>query len=376
MRRGTRLVAGLLVCAVLSGCGSWRGIANVPLPGGPAADHPMTVYVEVPDTLGLTVNSRVRVADVYVGSVRSIALRDWIATLTVDLRPTVNLPANAIAKIGQTSLLGSQHLELHPPADPVAQRLAAGDVIGVQRSTSYPTTERTLAGVAAVLRGGGISSLDVISTEVDAILGGHAGQIREFLGRLDTFTAELSAQSDGITDAIEATRTLVRVAAHNNSTLDATLREFPPLIAILAENRTDVADSLAALGRLSAVTGGTLDAARSDIDADIEAMQRPFKQLAAASPFTLGAMKLMLTLPFNVDIVDKVVRGDYANISPTIDLTLSALDNAFLSGTRFSGALRALEQAWGRDPATMVPDVRFTPNPLTAPGGPLIERAE
>ncbi len=49
--------------------------------------------------------------------------------------------------------------------------------------------------------------------------------------------------------------------------------------------------------------------------------------------------------------------------SLTVDLTLSAIDNGFLSGTGVSGMLRALEQAWGRDPNTMIPDVRFTPNP-------------
>jgi phospholipid/cholesterol/gamma-HCH transport system substrate-binding protein len=46
---------------------------------------------------------------------------------------------------------------------------------------------------------------------------------------------------------------------------------------------------------------------------------------------------------------------------------LSAVDNAALTGTGFSGALRALEQSWGRDPNTMVPDVRSTPNPADAP---------
>ena len=79
---------------------------------------------------------------------------------------------------------------------------------------------------------------------------------------------------------------------------------------------------------------------------------------------------------YNIDGVPKVIRGDYVNVSAGIDLTLSALDNALLTGTGLSGMSRALEQAWGRDPATMVPDVRFTPNPNDAPGGPLVERGE
>jgi phospholipid/cholesterol/gamma-HCH transport system substrate-binding protein len=83
-----------------------------------------------------------------------------------------------------------------------------------------------------------------------------------------------------------------------------------------------------------------------------------------------------ITNPFDVDTVPTLVRGDYTNISLTIDVTYSAVDNAFLTGTGLSGALRALEQSFGRDPETMVPDVRYTPNPNNAPGGPLVERAD
>ncbi|MEQ0638406.1 hypothetical protein ABLO16_20520, partial [Mycobacterium tuberculosis] len=72
--------------------------------------------------------------------------------------------------------------------------------------------------------------------------------------------------------------------------------------------------------------------------------------------------------------VPQLVRGDYMNLSLTLDLTYSAIDNAFLTGTGFSGALRALEQSFGRDPETMIPDIRYTPNPNDAPGGPLVER--
>ncbi|PRC49828.1 mammalian cell entry protein, partial [Mycobacterium sp. ITM-2017-0098] len=104
---------------VLTSCGSWKGISNVPLPGGPGtgSEH-TTIYVQMPDTLALNVNSRVRVADVYVGRVRAIELRNWVATLTLDLEPSVELPVNTLAKIGQTSLLGSQHVQLDLPPDP------------------------------------------------------------------------------------------------------------------------------------------------------------------------------------------------------------------------------------------------------------------
>ena len=52
--------------------------------------------------MALNINSRVRVADVFVGTVRKIELKDWVPTLTLSLDPAVELPANATAKIGQS----------------------------------------------------------------------------------------------------------------------------------------------------------------------------------------------------------------------------------------------------------------------------------
>ena len=90
----------------------------------------------------------------------------------------------------------------------------------------------------------------------------------------------------------------------------------------------------------------------------------------------MPAAVLLITAPFSIENVPKVVRGDYLNVSLMVDLTLSGIDNSILSGTGVSGLARALEQSWGRDPATMIPDVRLTPNPHDAPGGPLVERGE
>src|SRR3954465_11387989 len=197
-RGGALLAAGL----ILTSCG-WKGIANVPVPGGAGTgSNAMTIYVQMPDTLALNVNSRVRVADVFVGSVRAIELKNWVATLTLDVQPNLKLPADTLAAIGQTSLLGSQHVELAPPADASGPLLKSGDTIPLDHSSSFPTTERTLASIGTILTGGGIPNLEVIQTEVANILGGRGDQIREFLGRLDTFTAELNDQRQDITRAI------------------------------------------------------------------------------------------------------------------------------------------------------------------------------
>ena len=384
MRRVTRVIRQrawqglvLLVAAlVLSSCG-WRGISNVAIPGGPGTGGgSYTVYVQMPDTLAINNNSKVMVADVLVGSIKEIKLKNWVATLTLGLDKSVKLPKNATAKIGQTSLLGSQHVELAAPPNPSPELLKPGDTIPLKNSSAFPTTEQTLASLALILRGGGIPNLEVLQNEVYNIFHGRGEQIRAFLGKLDTFTAQVNQQRDDITHAIDSTNRLLVYVGARADVLDRVLTDIPPLIKHFADTKQLLINAVDSVGRLSQAADQYLSEARAPLHQDLESLQCPLRELGRASPMLIGALKLILTQPFDIDTVPKIVRGDYMNVSLTLDLTYSAIDNAFLTGTGLSGALRALEQSFGRDPETMIPDVRYTPNPNSAPGGPLVERAD
>ncbi len=375
--RASQGLALLAAAITLTSCASWHGIANVPMPGGPGTGAgSYTVYVQMPDTLALNDNSRVRVADVFVGTVRAVKLTNWVPTLTLSLNKSVKLPKNATAKIGQTSLLGSQHVELAPPPDPSPELLKNGDTIPLKNSSGYPTTEQTLASFALILRGGGIPNLEVLQNEVYNIVNGRADQIRAFLGKLDTFTARLDEQRDDITRAIDSTNQLLTYVGPRSDVLDRVFTEFTPLIKHFADKQNLFINAVDATGRLSQVANQYLAPSRSNLHQDMLSLQCPLRELGRASPDLIRALKLLLVVPFDIDSVPKSFRGDYFNLSLTVDLTLSAVDNAVLTGTGFSGALRALEQSYGRDPETMIPDVRYTPNPNDVPGGPLVERAD
>ena len=257
----------------------------------------MKIYVQIPDTLALNTNSRVRVADVFVGTVRNIELKDWVPTLTLDIEPGIELPANATAKIGQSSILGTQHVELASPANPSPEPLRDGATIPVKNSSAFPTIERTLASVATVLRGGGIPNLEIIQTEVNNLLTGNADQIRAFLTNLDTFTDRLNQQREDLARAIESTNDLITYVASRNNTLDRLLVDLPPLMEYLAGARDRVSDAVIALGRFNKVTGESLSAAQADLQTNLAVLQRPLKQLGRGAPFFLDAMRLIVTNP-------------------------------------------------------------------------------
>jgi phospholipid/cholesterol/gamma-HCH transport system substrate-binding protein len=367
----------LVVAALVSSCGGWHGIANVEIPGGPGSgDGSYVIYVQVPDTLAINGNSKVMVADVPVGSIHAINLKNWVATLTLGLDKGVKLPKNTTAKIGQTSLLGSQHVELAAPENPSPELLRNGDTIPLKNSSAFPTTEQTLASLSLILRGGGIPNLEVLQNEVYNIFHGRAADIRAFLGKLDTFVTQANEQRDDITHAIDSSNRLLAYVGNRNDVIDRVLTDIPPLIKHFADTKDLLINAATSVGRLSQAADQYLSEARGPLHTDLQGLQCPLKELGRASPYLIGALKLILTQPFDIDTVPKMFRGDYANLSLTLDLTYSAVDNGFLTGTGLSGALRALEQSYGRDPETMIPDVRYTPNPNDAPGGPLVERGD
>ena len=252
-----------------------------------------------------------------------------------------------------------------------------GDTIPLKNSSAFPTTERVLASIATILRGGGIPNLEMIQTEINNLLTGRADQIREFLNRLDTFTDELNQQRQDITRAIDSTNRLLSIVAQRNDTLDRVLTEFPPLIKHFADTRDLFADAVEALGRISVAADNAL------APVERQPAHQPAEPAAAAQAAGPG-----------VAVPDRCAQADahravldreraeggsrrlHQRVADGRPDAVARSTTAFLSGTGVSGMLRALEQAWGRDPATMIPDVRFTPNPHNAPGGPLVERGE
>ena len=262
----------------------------------------------------------------------------------------MKLPQNALAKIGQTTLLGSQHVQLDLPPDPSPQQLKNGDTIPLKNSSAFPTTERVLASIATVLRGGGIPNLEVIQTEVNNLLTGRADQIREFLNRLDTFTDELNQQRNDITRAIDSTNRLLTIVANRNNTLDRVLTEFPPLIKHFADTRDLFADAVESLGRISKAADAALGPTSANLHTNLQNLQRPLKQLGKASPYLIGALEADTHRTVHIENVPKAVRGDYINVSLLVDLTLSALDNGVLTGTGVSGMLARTRAGLGPRP--------------------------
>jgi len=369
--RGVVAAMTAVVALTVSGC-EWGGLNSVPMPGTAGrGDGAYEVQVRMPNVTTLTQNSPVRVDDVTVGSISRIEVEDWHALVTVSLEPDVELPANATARIGQTSLLGSQHLELAPPFDePARGRLEPGDIIPLDRAGAYPTTEQTLSSLSVVLNGGGLAQINDITTELNAALVGREGSIRDLLPRIDELVSTLDAQRGDIVSAMEGMDRLAATVNGQNDTLVRALEDLPAALDVLSEQRTDLTAAMTALGEMSSVASRLVESSNDDLKANLQGLAPTLRALADSGNSLTEVLGVLLTYPFPQAGIDQIIRGDYANLAMTIDLTLDRLDLNFLTGTPLAGRLAGPEGILGRDAGLAAQAVDPFRAPLAPPVAP------
>jgi len=367
LKRAAAGAVTLLVLITLSGCG-WRGLNTLPLPGtaggGPGS---YTIQAEMPNVSNLQPNSRVRVADVTVGNVTKVDLQGWHALLTMTVNGDVDLPANATVKLGQTSLFGSLHIELAPPTDVAPQgRLHDGSLIPLSSAGTYPTTEQTLAAISLVLNGGGVGQVQDITQALSTAFAGRAEDLRSLINELDKYVGYLNDQKDDIIAAADSLNNLVGQIAAQKPVVDRALKMIPDALAVLNDQRTNIADAIDQLGKFSALAADSVNQTKTALVQELKDVAPVLKSLADAGPALTRALDVLPTFPFPKSTLTKWNRGDYANLTAVIDLTLSRLDSSFFTGTRFEGDLTELELQWGRT-IGQLPSPYTAANPLVVP---------
>lgn len=371
--RWIRVVGGLVVLAVaLTGCGDWRGLNSVPLPGvkgvGPGS---FTVQAQMPDVDNIEQNSRVRVGDVNVGTVTKIERQGWHALVTMQLNRDVELPANATATLGQTSLLGSLHIELAPPKDaPPQGKLHDGSLIPLASSGKYPSTEQTLSAIALLLNGGGIGNIQDITDALSIAFTGREDDLRSLIEQLDKAIGYLDDQKDDIIAASDSLNNLVGQFAAQKPVVDKALKTIPDALAVLKDQRNNLSEALTQLGRFSALAADSVNQTRDALVQELKDLGPVLQSLADSGPALTRALSFLPTFPFPKETLTNWMRGDYANLTLILDLTLSRIDQGIFTGSRWECDLTWLELQWGRT-IGQFPSPCMAGGPGTA-GNPLI----
>jgi phospholipid/cholesterol/gamma-HCH transport system substrate-binding protein len=366
--RATIAVAMVLLSAIaVSGC-QWHGLNSLAMPGtqGQGAGS-FQIKAQLPDVGYLEPNSRVRVGDDNVGTVTRIEREGWHALVTMTLNRDVDLPANATATVGQTSLLGSLHVELAAPKGvPPKGHLHGGALIALASGGSYPSTEQTLAAVSLLLNGGGIAQVQDITQAFATAFAGRGQELRSLIKQIDEFTGRLSGQTGDIIAATDSFNHLVGQFAAQKPVLDKAIRTVPDALAVLSDERDHLVEAVDAFGKFSALAAYSVNQTKANLVKELKDIAPVVASLANAGPALTRSLGELSTFPFPKDPLANWVRGDYANFTAIVDLTLSRLDNSLFTGTRWEGNLTELEMQWGRT-IGQLPSPYTAANPLVAP---------
>lgn len=351
VRRGFRLTALGSGVALLAGC-QFGGLNSMDMPG--TAGHgsgSYTVSVELPDVATLPQNSPVMVDDVTVGSVSGLQAVQrpdgtFYAAVKLSLDAGVNLPANATAKVAQTSLLGSQHIELAPPAGQPAQgRLGDGSVIPIAHTGRYPTTEEVLSSLGVVVNKGNLGAIQDISDAAYAAVAGRTDTFVDLIPHLAQLTSALNAQTNDILAAADGLDRFAVILAQNKDSLARTLDGLPQALKVLNNNRANIVNAFAALQKFSTVAAKMLSETKRDFAADIKDLYPVIKALNDNRSDLVGSLDLLPTFPFTTKYLRRAVRGDYLNVFVTFDLTLRRLgESIFTTSLGLDPNMRHLDE--------------------------------
>jgi phospholipid/cholesterol/gamma-HCH transport system substrate-binding protein len=357
---------GCCVMLMSSGC-AFHGLNSLPLPGavgrGPDAD---VYHVELANVITMESNSPVLIDDVVVGSVGPMTVKDWHADVQISVKHDLVIPANVEASIGQTSLLGSMHLELNPPpGQPGVGRLRRGATIPLSRSSTYPSTEQTLSSLSLVVNGGGLGQIGEIIHNFSAALAGRGGAVRDLINRFDSFVGTLDEQRDNIVASIQALDQLGGNFAAQRDVLTETLRKVPPALDVLIKERPRLTTALNELRKFSNTANGLINDTQADLVRNLKNLEPTVKGLADVGPDIDTALAALSVFPFTQNFVDRAVRGDYFNLHVQLDLSIPRLKAGLFLGTHW-GQLGEQEIPAPGDP----PYLQYTRDPLHGGFGP------
>ena len=354
---------GSAAMLTVTGC-AFQGLNSLPLPGavgrGPGAD---VYHVEIANVGTLESNSPVMISDVVVGSVGKMTVQGWHAKVDVSVKPGTVVPANAVATVGQTSLLGSMHLELNPPPGQApAGQLQPGATLPLNSSSTYPSTEQTLSSLAAVVNGGGLGQIGDIIHNFNSALSGRQDAVRDLITRLDTFVGILDQQRDNIIASIQELNRFSSTLAGQHDVVTQALRKVPPALDVLIAEKPRIITALDKLRVFSDTATGLVNDTQADLVKNLQNLEPTFRALADVGPGLDDALQYATVFPFGQNLVDRGVRGDYMNLFAVFDLTVARIRKTLYLGTR-----------WGLDGAEQIPapgdpgyDWYYTKNPLGA----------
>lgn len=312
-RRTARHTTGraVVVAAALTALGACSTTAaDLPLPGSSLRGPSYAVSAQIDDALNLAVGAPVKVDGITVGRVDEVTVRDFTASISMDLKQSTSLHEGASIRLQSTTPLGELYVDVTDAED--GPLLHDGDAIDAASVTAAPTVEDTLASASMLVNGGGLGQLETIVDEANRALGGREGTARELLGRLDRTARSFNDSSDDIDATLDALAEVSTILHERDATIDRALTDVTPAAKVLSRQTDDLARLLRSVDDLGVTTTRVVGETRADLLTTLDQIGPVLDELTSLRTELGPGLQSLITL---AAAIDKGVPGDYLNVA-------------------------------------------------------------
>ncbi len=240
------------------------------------------------------------------------------------------LPANAMAEIRQTSLLGEKFVQLASPETGASTNpLENGDVIELADTGRNPEVEEVLGALSLLLNGGGVAQMKTIASELNLALDGREGAAKSVFRQIRDLTSQLDEGKVDIVNAIEGLNRLSIALNKQIGTIDSALDELPSALLTIDKQRQDLVQMLRSLNKLGDTGVRVIKASKQATIESFRQLVPVLNQFADSGDAFVDAFNVFLTYPFVDEVVGRdpqVARnlhmGDYTNLSIELQVTI------------------------------------------------------
>lgn len=229
-------------------------------------------------------DAKVKFLGVPIGRVSAVSYDGASAELTLAIRTEelAKLPANVTARIASSTIFGAKSVELLPPAQPTAERLATGahlqaSDVSVEVNTLFQTLLDTLNKIDPV-------QLNTTMTALGDGLRGNGNDLGAGLSTLGDFLGALNPHLPTLQTRLQQLATTGDIYNAAANDLVSTLGNVPTLSATIVDERDNLSTTLLATTGLATVGADTLAPAEDNLIAAIQRLRVPLGVLREYSP--------------------------------------------------------------------------------------------
>lgn len=299
-------------------------------------DDGYTITVAFDRVENLVSNSNVQLDNVTIGTVTDIAVdEDWKATVELRIADEQRLPVGSRFAIGQKTLLGAQYVEVATPEGGSTDYLADGAQVPVEQTGTYPSTEHVLGAASLLLNNGGLSQISTITGELSTALRDRVPETRDLVGQLNTLLGTLDRNRQDLVAALDGVADLSRDLKQNQAVIGRAIDGITPGLRALNQEREALVRAIRDTGRMSVDAGRVIAVNDRAIRGNLASLDTVVTRLGSTSGDLVDALKLGFSIPFPAMTTSAAIRGDYANLFATLDVSLPSLASAWLGGSAF-----------------------------------------